>query len=107
LSKIKSPKFFCENCGAEVPREEKRCPKCGRYFASVRCPACGFTGEEALFKGGCPVCGYSSEGASSKSGQGDFPEKARPTGALPVWVYLLTAAVFTAVAAALFLVIFK
>jgi len=99
----KSPRFFCESCGAEVPRDAKNCPKCGRYFASVRCPACDFIGEEALFKGGCPVCGYSS-GASAESAGGlrGFPESKKPTGSLPFWVYILTAAAFTGVLAALF-----
>ena len=95
----KSPRFFCESCGAEVPRNAKTCPQCGRYFASVLCPSCGFSGEESLFKGGCPVCGY-----STGKGRGDlpgFPEGKKPAGPLPLWVYILTVAVFTAVLAAL------
>ena len=105
----KNPRFFCESCGTEVPRNAKNCPNCGKLFASILCPSCGFAGEEALFKGGCPVCGYSS-------GKGDgafpdfpreFPETKKPAGALPLWVYILTAAVFTAVMAALFFTIFK
>ena len=100
--------FFCESCGIEVPRDAKNCPKCGRYFASVLCPACGFSGEEALFKGGCPVCGYSKgpspEGAAALR---DFPEGKKPVGALPLWVYILTAAAFTGVFAALVLNFFK
>jgi len=109
------PHFFCENCGAEVPRNAKNCPKCGRHFASVRCPACDFIGEEALFRGGCPVCGYSSgasalAGADAPEGTGDFadfPESRKPSGSLPPWVYILTAAVFTATLAAVFFTIFK
>ena len=97
------PRFFCENCGAEVPRDEAKCPKCGRYFASVRCPSCDFVGEEALFRAGCPVCGYS---ASGNSGIPSRPEYKRPAASLPFWIYLLTAAVFTAVLAALFFVVF-
>jgi ribosomal protein L37E len=84
------PRFFCENCGAEVHRNTQTCPRCGRYFASVRCPACGFTGEEGLFKGGCPVCGYSASREKAPS----WPEKKKPektaVGALPWWVYFLT-----------------
>ena len=93
----KSPRFFCENCGAEVNRNTKSCPRCGRYFASVRCPACGFTGAEGLFSGGCPVCGYSSPGSGNegKSARreeysGKKKPSLRPAGSLPLWVYILT-----------------
>ncbi|WP_369792404.1 zinc ribbon domain-containing protein [Treponema sp. OMZ 838] len=54
----KQPKFFCENCNAEVRRDAVICPHCGRFFASVRCPSCGFTGTHKEFKDGCPSCGY-------------------------------------------------
>jgi hypothetical protein len=100
----KSPRFFCESCGVEVPRDAKNCPKCGRFFASVRCPACGFIGEEAIFKGGCPVCDYSSVKNPGKLR--DFPERKSPAGPLPFWVYILVVAVFTGVLAALLFRIF-
>ena len=106
MGNSKAPRFFCENCNTEVPKDAKCCPKCGRYFESVRCPACGFIGEEALFKDGCPVCGYSSKDTqSSPSGNTsrDLREPKKPAGALPAWVYLLTAAAFTIILAALFL----
>jgi len=90
----------------EVPREAKNCPKCGRRFASVLCPSCGFSGEETFFKGGCPVCGYSA-GNNTIGPSSNFPESKRPAGALPFWVYILTAAVFTAIIAALFFAAFK
>jgi len=93
----KSPRFFCETCGAEVPRDAKKCIKCGKYFASIRCPACGFVGDEAAFKGGCPTCAYSSEKTDRT-----LPEKKNPSGPLSLWVYILTAAAFAAVLAALF-----
>jgi len=104
-----TPHFFCESCGAEVIRNAKNCHSCGSVFASVRCPACDFVGEEALFKGGCPECGYSSK-AGGKNTKGDEPvfpdssvsEGGKPAGALPVWVYFLTAAAFTAILAAIF-----
>ena len=108
-SKGGSPRFFCENCNAEVPKNAKTCPQCGRQFASVRCPACDFTGEETLFRDGCPVCGYSSK---TRPGSGELfngvtlPELKKPAGALPLWVYIFTASVFTAVLAALFFWIF-
>ena len=113
-NRTKSPHFFCESCGAEVPRDAKSCPGCGRFFSSVLCPSCGFAGEESLFRGGCPNCGYSSgvnpwdtaRGAGSEYGRGlDFPESKKPSGPLPIWLYILTAAVFTAIMAALFFTI--
>jgi len=105
----KSPHFFCETCGTEVERNAKNCPKCGSAFESVRCPACDFVGAEALFKGGCPVCGYSSR---SNSGSPDssppiFPDTRKPAGPLSPWIYILTAAAFTAIIAAFFLTVFR
>jgi len=105
-SKDKNPHFFCESCGAEVSRNARNCPECGSRFESVRCPACDFIGEEAAFKGGCPVCGYSSKQGTAPAPV-NFPERKRLAGALPVWVYILTAAVFTAVLAALFIRILR
>jgi uncharacterized membrane protein YvbJ len=91
----KSPRFFCENCGAEVHRDAQNCPRCGRYFASVRCPSCGFTGAESLFTGGCPACGYSSPGSGNQSRFAAKKSSRKKTpliaaGALPVWVYIIT-----------------
>jgi predicted RNA-binding Zn-ribbon protein involved in translation (DUF1610 family) len=92
------PRFFCDNCGEEVPVNEKRCPQCGRFFSSIRCPRCGFIGDDALFKEGCPACGYSAE-ARSAPGPARAPrQKASP---LPLWVYLVTAAALIAVLAVL------
>ncbi len=51
-------RFFCDSCGREVPRNKVRCPGCGRFFSSVKCPKCGFEGEAVLFQKGCPSCGY-------------------------------------------------
>ena len=50
----KKAKFFCENCGAEVPENAKVCKKCGKFFISVRCPGCGKTGNSKDFEKGCP-----------------------------------------------------
>jgi ssDNA-binding Zn-finger/Zn-ribbon topoisomerase 1 len=94
----RKPHFFCENCGAEVPLHAKRCPGCGRFFSSVRCPSCGFTGEESLFAKGCPSCGYSvtpSSAATTKSAG------IRPAAALPLWVYLVSAAILAGIFALL------
>jgi uncharacterized membrane protein YvbJ len=101
---MKPPRFFCENCGAEVSRDTKNCPHCGRYFASVRCPACGFTGAEGLFKDGCPVCGYSAPGGQTKNSE-TRPEKKDTriaAGALPAWVYVLSLLALIAVAVVLY-----
>ncbi|QQO08367.1 zinc ribbon domain-containing protein [Breznakiella homolactica] len=98
----KRPRFFCENCGSEVPRDAKHCPSCGRYFASVRCPKCDFTGAENLFAQGCPSCGYSAPPS------GGTPLKQREVhtaGRLPPWVYLVTALAVLAVSAALYFIL--
>ena len=102
----KKPRFFCDNCGVEVPFMAKNCPGCGRFFASVRCPSCGFSGEEASFKKGCPACHYSASPNGSRF-QKAYPERKRTIEALPLWVFIFTAAAFTAVLAALFMVLTK
>ncbi|MBQ9206678.1 MAG: zinc ribbon domain-containing protein [Treponema sp.] len=56
--KKQSAKFFCENCGAEVPQNARVCKHCGKFFSSVRCPVCGETGTPGKFTNGCPKCGY-------------------------------------------------
>jgi hypothetical protein len=93
------PRFFCENCGAEVGRDVKHCPRCGRYFGSVRCPSCDLVGAEGLFKDGCPICGYSAPPAA-KSPRPP-PEKDAP-GALPLWAYILAGAILTGIFGFLF-----
>ena len=56
--KKQSAKFFCENCGAEVPQNARVCRHCGKFFSSVRCPVCGTTGMPSKFANVCPTCGY-------------------------------------------------
>jgi predicted RNA-binding Zn-ribbon protein involved in translation (DUF1610 family) len=97
----KGPRFFCDNCGAEVGAGIDRCPGCGRYFSAIRCPKCGFSGDESAFRGGCPSCGYSSKALSRI--------KKRPRGAAKgaageTWLYLVATALFLLV---LSLFIFK
>lgn len=105
-------KFFCENCGAEVPQNAKVCRHCGRFFSSVRCPVCGLTGPSGKFSNGCPGCGYAiSNGnkvkppvnndkmSSKKSRQTLIDEidrkngTRREDGTLPPWTFALMALV--------------
>lgn len=82
---MKRPRYFCEHCGAEVGRDASVCPKCGRFFSSVKCPRCGFSGEPFLFRAGCPSCGYSApvSGSSPPAGR-----RGAAAGPLPVWMYV-------------------
>ena len=82
------PRFFCDNCGCEVDFNTKTCPNCGRYFASIRCPACGFSGAEKLFVNGCPSCGYSA--APPEKGPTVRKKKAEAEEPLPGWVYVVS-----------------
>ena len=86
----KNPRFFCDNCGTEVGSEIKACPYCGRVFASVRCPSCGFSGPDNIFENGCPNCGYSSSKTKTPKiikakPQVKEPPKPEP---LPFWTYI-------------------
>jgi predicted amidophosphoribosyltransferase len=97
------PKFYCDHCGAEVPRDAETCPACGRYFQSVRCPSCGFTGKDELFAAGCPSCGYSTPKTASRGTSSERPAPYRPAVVgLPVWVYGLALALLLAVTATAF-----
>ncbi|MDR0670485.1 MAG: zinc ribbon domain-containing protein [Treponema sp.] len=100
------PRFFCDNCGAEVDKSAKSCPACGRFFASVRCPACGFTGGEEDFVRGCPSCGYSTPpgGPTAKDVSGRRGQRAprEPGFALPFWLYLIAALALICVLALLY-----
>lgn len=51
-------RFFCDNCGHEVPFNAEVCPKCKKTFSGVRCPVCQFSGPPSQFQNGCPRCGY-------------------------------------------------
>ena len=120
----KSAKFFCENCGAEVPRNSRICKHCGRFFSSVRCPQCGLTGQADKFANGCPQCGYSfsSQGKTktiilrekksvpaAKKKLYPFVNKGKSRAnkksnlqsdeRLPIWIYFFTASVLAGVIA--------
>lgn len=64
---MQKAKFFCENCGEEVPEKARFCKHCGKFFTSVRCPKCGATGPSSAFAKGCPECGYAAGGKSITS----------------------------------------
>ncbi|MDA8411931.1 MAG: zinc ribbon domain-containing protein [Treponema sp.] len=88
---MKTPRYFCEHCGAEVKANARICPKCGRFFSAVKCPKCGFVGESEDFRAGCPVCGYA---LGSNNGA---PEPIRPapeSTSLPLWAWALGFVVF-------------
>ncbi|MGI5172037.1 zinc ribbon domain-containing protein [Treponema sp. OMZ 840] len=98
------PKFFCEFCDTEVPVNARFCPKCGRFFASVRCPNCGHTGEHSAFKKGCPQCGYAMKdfGGSSDSAKKSGAYGKKADDPLPVWVYIATFILLAIVLAVLY-----
>jgi hypothetical protein len=65
----------------------------------VRCPGCGFIGDETSFKNGCPACGYSAPpGADTLSSDKPAARKNEkrqiPAGKLPLWVYILSIGAF-------------
>jgi ssDNA-binding Zn-finger/Zn-ribbon topoisomerase 1 len=99
----KKPRFFCDNCGTEVGRNVNTCPNCGRFFASVRCPKCNYTADEASFKKGCPACGYSVPLGSAA----DQKVEKVPAGKLPLWVYILSVCAFITAVALLLLKVVK
>ncbi|MDR1301877.1 MAG: zinc ribbon domain-containing protein [Treponema sp.] len=90
----KKIRFFCDNCGTEVAREEDACPECGRPFSSVRCPTCGFSGSLDDFQECCPACGYvvyPQEQSAPKVPSRQAPPRYEYEGrSLPLWVYLIT-----------------
>ena len=67
LKNEKARKIFCENCQTEVKGNARFCGHCGRFFAAVKCPACGKTGASHTFKNGCPQCGYAVGSSNSAS----------------------------------------
>ena len=104
-------KFFCDNCGTEVPKESESCPVCGRSFSSVRCPVCGFVGEASFFDNGCPTCGYSTfEEKKPLVNTNEPVVQTTPNippndyiWSLPIWVYIVTGIAVLAVCIAMYL----
>ena len=116
----KQPKFFCENCNAEVRRDAVICPHCGRFFASVRCPACGFTGTHKEFKDGCPSCGYAFTPNTCENKKGNTKKRKKKkfritryaegkvdaridADPLPLWIYGVVLLLCAALASIFFL----
>jgi len=92
----KKPRFFCDNCSTEVALGAKACPRCGRLFASVRCPSCNFVGGDETFAEGCPACGYSAS-AANVSALPAVPSAARrkkEQRPLPFWAFFLSLGIF-------------
>ena len=73
---MKEPTFYCDSCGLPVPAGAGFCPHCGGTFKGVRCPSCGYQGEEKSFRKGCPACGFLAE--PSKGGPVPKDSSLRP-----------------------------
>lgn len=89
----KNAKFFCENCSTEVKQHAKFCPKCGRFFASVKCPNCGKIGASSEFSKGCPRCGYALPPKNVADSLDKNPlllHKKKAEDALPPWIYVVS-----------------
>lgn len=124
MKNVQKAKFFCENCGAEVPENARMCKTCGKFFISVRCPRCGATGTHTDFSDGCPKCGYAvnrtsdsslSEKKTSNRKKNSVKFKRHhfsqglnertswhDESSLPLWVYIITGSVLVAVIFAIY-----
>jgi len=98
----KKPRFFCDYCENEVGSEVKNCPYCGRIFASIRCPSCGYSGPDRMFQNGCPMCGYSAPPSPKQKNLRMKPPRVKghyTTEPIPFWTYVVTfIALFTVIA---------
>jgi hypothetical protein len=95
---VKRPHFYCESCGAEVSKAARVCPRCGRFFSSVKCPKCEYVGKADDFSSGCPVCGYAVAANPAPDPIKPFVQAAPP---LPWWAFLVAALVLAALIALL------
>lgn len=85
----KHPKFYCQYCNAEVKQNDKLCHHCGRFFASVKCAACGYVGDAKQFGKGCPICGYAVYGSIENFTPKNKKSKNTNTDPLPLWMYVI------------------
>jgi uncharacterized membrane protein YvbJ len=110
--------FICEKCGRPVPARSKRCAHCGKIFDGVKCPRCGFTGDQELFESGCPICGYSGESALNRNiskqkkepGSGDafsFHRNKREKKMLSLFVYRVIGIVVLILIVVFIIVLFR
>jgi len=110
VKKEKAPRFYCDYCGTEVSGKVEKCPSCGRYFSSIKCPKCGFSGREELFTDGCPVCFYAKgSGGKRPSGRQDSSgrqagrgAKTPPDSGIESWIYIVAASLLVLTLAVLF-----
>ena len=86
--KKQKPRFFCDNCGYEVGSDVKACPYCGRFFSSVRCPSCDYSGTDRMFQNGCPMCGYSVPSELRPFKEPKAKKQRRTSEPLPSWVLI-------------------
>jgi rRNA maturation protein Nop10 len=90
---MKRPRYYCESCGVEVRKDARVCPRCGRFFSSVKCPRCGHVGMADDFTLGCPICGYADPANAPPEPMGAAPASAPP---LPWWAFPAAAALLLA-----------
>ncbi|MFZ4616401.1 MAG: double zinc ribbon domain-containing protein [Rectinemataceae bacterium] len=81
---MKTPRYFCEHCGSEVRGNARICPHCGRFFSSVKCPKCGYSGLADDFAAGCPGCGFAYKQTELEPPRPSIEYK----GSLPIWTWL-------------------
>jgi len=91
---MKTPRYFCEHCGAEVKGSARICPHCGRFFSSVKCPRCGTVGRAEDFRAGCPVCGYADAMNAPPEPIKPLPPADPP---LPLWTWVTGLLVFVVI----------
>ena len=85
---MRRPHYFCERCGAEVGKDARLCPHCGRFFSSVKCPRCGHVGKADDFDRGCPSCGSFEAANPAPDPIRPLPAAASP---LPWWAFVVAA----------------